>query len=109
MTVRDISTEKKFEINVVNGPIIIRYIYGEYESYFSMKEDVKVEDILKSIAEQIYKKFDSIYFLYNGELISNEKFNCTFDNFASKWDKEVNYISIVVVDKDDDDLYDYDL
>ena len=44
--------------------------------------------------------FNTVYFLYKGEIITEEKYNSTFDNFASKIDNEANTASIIVYDVD---------
>ena len=44
--------------------------------------------------------FNTVYFLYKGEIITEEKYNSTFDNFASKIDNQANTASIIVYDVD---------
>ena len=106
MTVRDFfqlnnkEKETKCEINVISESIFVQFDYFGDKKIVKIKEDEKVENMLKRYATQINKNFDSIYFLYKGEVITPNKYNFTFNSFASNVDKEANTISILVYDND---------
>jgi hypothetical protein len=106
MTVKDLfqlnnmKKKKRCEINVISDVIIIQFNYSGKETYLKQNEGEKVEDVLKRFVEKVNKDFNTVYFLYNGEIITEEKYNSTFDNFASKIDQEANAVSIIVYDVD---------
>ena len=92
--------ETKCEINVISESILIRFEYNGDNLFLQIKEDEKVIDILKRFASKNNIKFDCIYFLYKGDIINQEKYNFTFDKFASKIDRDSNSVSIAVYDMD---------
>ena len=92
--------KKKYEINVYTEPIQIRFIYSSKDIYLKISEDEKIESILKRFAKEINKDLNSIYFLYGGEKINEDKYNFTFGNFSSEIDQEENSMSIIVYDAD---------
>ena len=106
MTVKDLfqlnnkKKKKKCEINVISDLIIIQFSYSGTETFLKINEDDKVEDILKRFTEKAKMDFNTVYFLYKGEIITEEKYNSTFDNFASKIDNQANTASIIVYDVD---------
>ena len=90
--------KKKYEINVYTEPIQIRFNYSSKDIYLKISEDEKIESILKRFAKEINKDLNSLFFLYGGEKINEDKYNLTFDNFSSEIDQEENSMSIIVYD-----------
>lgn len=91
---------KKYEIIVQDRLIPIKYFYSGKESYITITEEEKIENLLKRIAKDINKDFNDIFFLFNGERISEDKSNSTFYNFVIGKEKEISTIYILVCDSD---------
>ena len=96
--------KKKYEINVYDEPIQIKFGYLGKDTFLTMKENEKMEDVLRRFATSTQKDFDYIYFLYGGDTITEENYNLTFDDFAKKIDKEASTMSIAVNDIDRDSI-----
>ena len=94
--------KKKYIINVYNEPIQIQFTYLGQDTFLKVNEDEKLEDILKRYIEKINKDFNSVYFLLNGETITEEIYNSTFNNFSNNdINKNSNSVRILVYDADD--------
>ena len=96
--------KKRYEIIVYDEAIQVKIGYSGKETYINMYENEKIEDILKRFANNNNKNFDDIYFLYNGDVITEDKYNLTFDNFASQRDKEGLTMSLIMNDADRDSI-----
>ena len=96
--------KKKYEINVYDEPIQIKFGYLGKDTFLTMKENEKMEDVLRRFATTAEKDFDYIYFLYGGDAITEDKYNFSFDDFANKMDKDASTMSIAVNDVDRDSI-----
>ena len=78
--------ENEISLNLFpeDNSIIINYSYFSKDENISVTTNETVGNILKRIANNINKNFKDIYFLFSGEKISEDKYNCAFNKFISK-------------------------
>ena len=67
---------------------IVEFCFKNVKSNIQCLDDEKLEDILKRFAVKIEKEVGNLYFIYGGKTLSQDLKNSTFNQIATKIDKE---------------------
>ena len=92
--------KRKYEISIYDEPIQIKIGYSGKDTILQIKENEMMEAVLKKFAIINKGKLEDFYFLYNGEVITEDKYSSSFDVLATKLDKDVSTMSIAAMDND---------
>ena len=77
---------------------LVEFAYNGDKTLVQCKIDETMEEIIKSFLSKTEIKYENVYFLYDGKMLTEE--NLSFNEIANELDKNRKQMNIVVNDKD---------
>ena len=77
---------------------LVEFVYNGNKTLVQCKIDETMEEIIKSFLSKTEIKYENVYFLYDGKMLTEE--NLSFNEIANELDKNRKQMNIVVNDKD---------
>ena len=77
---------------------LVEFVYNGNKTLVQCKIDETMEEIIKSFLSKTEIKYENVYFLYDGKILTEE--NLSFNEIANELDKNRKQMNIVVNDKD---------
>ena len=77
---------------------LVEFVYNGNKTLVQCKIDETMEKIIKSFLSKTEIKYENVYFLYDGKMLTEEKLS--FNEIANELDKNRKQMNIVVNDKD---------
>ncbi len=77
---------------------LVEFAYNGDKTFIQCKIDETMEEIIKSFLSKTEIKYENVYFLYDGKMLTEE--NLSFNEIANELDKNRKQMNIVVNDKD---------
>ena len=77
---------------------LVEFAYNGNKTFIQCKIDETMEEIIKSFLSKTEIKYENVYFLYDGKMLTEE--NLSFNEIANELDKNRKQMNIVVNDKD---------
>ena len=89
--------------NIIQEEFFAKFNYNTREELIKCSKNEKITNIIDKFILKVKVKRDNILFLYNGESITEDDFNKTYDQLICAIDKQAKIMNIVVSDYDNRD------